>query len=149
MNMLKPLTLLSLTALSLVASAAPNMEEGNWEVTTKMEMEGMPFAMPASKHNQCMTKKDAIPDTSQKNQDCKMLDQNMSGDTVSWKVQCKGKDGTVDGDGKITYSGKTYDGVMQAKMTSPKGEVNVMKMSFQGKHTGACKSKPGKRADDY
>lgn len=143
-----PLMLASLS-YAMPALAAPNMEEGNWEITTKMEMPGMPFAMPPTKHNQCMTKKDAVPDQSRKGQDCKMTDQKMTGDTVSWRMQCKDRDGTTEGEGKITYAGKSYDGSMQMRMTSAKGEAHAMKLSFAGRHTGPCKSPPGKKADDY
>ena len=152
MNMSKPLILplmLASLAFAMPALAAPNLEEGNWEITTKMEMAGMPFAMPPMKHNQCMTKKDAVPDSSQKGEDCTVTDQKITGDTVSWRVQCKGRNGTTDGEGKITYAGKSYEGAMQMKMTSKKGEVNVMKLAFQGRHTGPCKSPPGKKAGDY
>jgi hypothetical protein len=142
-----PLVLATLSA-ALPALAVPNMEEGNWEVTTKMEMEGMPFAMPPQKHNQCMTKKDMVPDTSQKGQDCTIKDQKETGSTVSWRVTCKGKDGDMDGEGKITYAGKSYDGAMKMKMVQ-KGETMNMKVGFQGKHTGPCKSPPGKKAGDY
>jgi hypothetical protein len=152
MNMPKlliPSLMLASLSTAMPALAVPNMEEGNWEITTKMEMAGMPFAMPPTKHNQCMTKKEAIPDQSRKGQDCTVTDQKMTGDTVSWRMQCKDKEGTTDGEGKITYAGKSYDGAMNMKMTSKKGEVNTMKMSFQGRHTGPCKSPPGKKAGDY
>ena len=147
-----------LVAATAVAAAAfatpalaqqPNLTEGNWEISTKMEIPGMPFQMPAQKHNQCITKKEFVPDQSDKNRDCKMSDQKVSGNTVSWKMYCKGKDGITEGEGKITYNGGSYDGQMTAKMTPPKGEAMTMKMSFAGKHTGPCKSPPGKRADDY
>lgn len=147
-QLILPLMLASLST-AMPALATPNMEEGNWEITTKMEMAGMPFAMPPTKHNQCMTKKEMVPDTSQKGQNCTVKDQKMTGDMVSWRIQCKDKDGTMDGEGKITYSGKTYDGAMQMKMTDKKGEVNAMKLQFQGRHTGPCKSPPGKKAGDY
>jgi len=89
-----------------------------------------------------------VPDQSDKNRDCKVTDQKVTGNTVSWKMSCKGKDGTTEGEGKITYAGKSYDGMMMANMTQ-KGEAMTMKMNFAGKHTGPCKSPPGKRADDY
>ena len=143
-----PVLFLALASAALPALAAPNLEEGNWEITTKMEMPGMPFAMPPTKHNQCMTKKDFVPDQSRKGQDCKMTDQKVSGDTVSWHMVCKDRDGTTEGDGKITYKGKSYDGQMQMRMNQ-KGENMAMNMSFSGRHTGPCKSPPGKRADDY
>ena len=149
MNKAKLLAALATAAFAAPALAQqPNLEEGNWEVTTKMEIPGMPFQMPAQKHNQCITKKEFVPDQSDKNRDCKVTDQKVTGNTVSWKMSCKGKDGTTEGEGKITYAGKSYDGMMMANMTQ-KGETMNMKMNFAGKHTGPCKSPPGKRADDY
>jgi len=131
------------------ALAAPNLEEGNWEITTKLEMPGMPFAMPPSKHNQCMTKKELVPDASRKGQDCKVLEQKVTGNTLTWRIQCKDKEGTMDGEGRITYAGKSYDGTMKARMKEKGGEVMEMNFQYQARHTGPCKSPPGKRADDY
>jgi hypothetical protein len=134
----------------LASWAAPNMEDGDWEVTARMEMPGMPFAMPPVKHHQCMTKKDLVPDMSKKDGDCVVKDQKITGDTVSWRMQCNDKNGAIDGEGKITYAGKSYTGVMQAKMTDKRGEANVIKYNFTGKHMGPCDpnakkklSKPG------
>ncbi|MFM9887647.1 MAG: DUF3617 domain-containing protein, partial [Burkholderiales bacterium] len=72
--------------------AQANMREGNWEVTVKMEMVGMPFAMPAQIVNQCVTNKDLVPDMSQQDQSCIVREQKVVGDTVSWRMQCKGRD---------------------------------------------------------
>ena len=138
-------------ALAMIGAAQANMQEGNWEVTVKMEMVGMPFAMPAQIYNQCVTKKDLVPDMSQKDQSCIVKEQKVVGDTVSWRIECKGKDGTMDGEGRIKYAGTTYTGETQLRMTQRSGEVMTMKSSMQGKHTGACgaNSKKAKRADDY
>ena len=138
-------------AATTIASAHANMQEGNWEVTAKMEIVGMPFAMPATTYNQCVTKKDLVPDMSQKDQSCVVQEQKVVGDTVSWRIQCKGKDGTMDGEGRIKYAGKSYTGEMQMRMKEKSGNVMTMKTSMQGKHTGACaaNSKKAKRADDY
>lgn len=148
---------LSLIAAALsaphLASAAPDMQEGNWEVTMKMEMQGMPFAMPPMKHNQCMTKQDLVPSTKEKDDSCVVKEQKVSGNTVSWRVVCKDRDGTTEGDGKITYAGKSYNGVMNAKMTDKSGEVTSVKYQIQGRHTGPCTPKADprkkKKADDY
>ena len=144
-----PVLLLALASLSaaLPSLAAPNMQEGNWEITTKMEMPGMPFAMPPTKHNQCLTQKEPVPDQSRKGQDCKMTDQKVSGDTVTWRMVCTGRD-AMEGEGKITYKGASYEGQMAMRMKQG-GEAQAMNMSFSGKHTGPCKSPPGKKADDY
>lgn len=147
-RLIASLSVLSICA-ALPAWAAPNLEEGNWEISTRMEMPGMPFAMPPTKHNQCITKKDLVPDSSQKGQDCKVLEQKVAGNTLTWRIRCQDKDGTMEGEGSITYAGKAYEGTMQARMKAKDGEVNTMKFQYQARHTGACKSPPGKRADDY
>lgn len=132
-----------------VAQGAPNMEEGNWEITAKMEMPGMPFAMPPTKHNQCMTKKDLVPDSSQKGQECSTLEHKVTGNTVTWRMRCKDKEGTMEGEGRITYAGKSYEGTMKTRMKEKGGEMMEMNFQYKARHTGPCKSPPGKRADDY
>jgi hypothetical protein len=133
-------------AMPLVAQADPNIAEGNWDITTKMEMAGMPFAMPPMTQSRCVTKDDLVPDMSQGGQKCTVLDRQVSGDTVSWRTQCTGPQGKVDGRGQVKYSGKTYDGSMVAKMTEPGGgQAMDVKYNFQGKHTGPCKAEPGKK----
>lgn len=138
-------------AVMTLGTAQANMQEGNWEVTVKMEIEGMPMAMPAQTVNQCVTKKDLVPDMSQQDQDCIVREQKVVGDTVTWRMQCKGKEGTMDGEGRIKFAGKSYTGEMRLRMTEKSGEVMTMKNSMQGKHTGPCgaTSKKAKRADDY
>ncbi len=140
----------ALTIMSL-APANANMQEGNWEVTAKMEIVGMPFAMPPTTHNQCVTNKDLVPDMGDKDQSCVVREQKVVGDTVTWRIQCQGKNGTMDGEGRIKYAGKSYTGEMQMRMKEKSGEVMTMKTSMQGKHTGPCgaNSKKAKRADDY
>ena len=138
-------------AAPTVGLADPAMQEGNWEVTMKMEMVGMPFPMPPTKVNQCVTKKDLVPDMSQRDQNCIVNDQKVTGDTLTWRMQCKGAQGTMDGEGRIKYSGDTYEGEMQANMTDKSGKAMTIKYTMHGKHTGACQadSKKAKRADDY
>jgi hypothetical protein len=150
------LTTRTTTCLLAAALAVPtlgwaNMEEGNWDVTVKMEMVGIPFPLPPVQTSQCVTKKDVVPDMSRQNQDCIVKDQKVSGDTVTWRVQCKSADGTMDGEGRIKYAGRTYDGEMLAKMTEKSGQAMTMKYTMQGRHTGPCRadSKKAKRADDY
>jgi hypothetical protein len=134
------------------AMAVPNMEEGNWQVTIKMEMVGMPMAMPPQTINQCLSKKDDVPDMGQGDQKCYLKDHKVEGNTVRWQMQCKGQQGTMDGAGRITYSGKTYEGTMQMKMTEAGGEAMAINYQMQGKHTGPCRPdsrKAARKKDDY
>jgi uncharacterized protein DUF3617 len=147
----KACLLCAVLAVPALGLADPAMQEGNWEVTMKMEMVGMPFPMPPMTVNQCVTKKDLVPDVSQRDQNCIVNDQKVTGDTLTWRMHCKGAQGSMDGEGRIKYSGDTYEGEMQANMTDKSGKAMAIKYAMHGKHTGACKadSKKAKRADDY
>ena len=127
-------------ALAVPTLAWADMQEGNWEVTTRMEMVGMPFTMPPMQHNQCVTKKDLVPDMSRPDQSCIVKDQKVVGDTVTWRVQCKSDQGTMEGEGRIKYAGATYNGEMQARMIEKSGQAMTMKYTMQGRHTGPCRA---------
>lgn len=122
-----------------IAFAAPDMQEGMWEMTFETKMEGMPMAPMKMKHKQCLTKKDMVPQKQEKGQDCKTTNTQMSGDTVSWAIICKDKNGTTEGSGKITYKGNKFDGTMNMTMTSAKGEKMKMSQKMGGQRIGDCK----------
>src|SRR3989337_420880 len=102
--------------IAIIASGTPalsagvNMQEGNWESTMEIKMEGMPFPMPPMKFTttQCLTKEDMVPKTAQKDQQCEIKEKKVSGNKVTWKVKCVEKNGTTEGEGEITYSGNSY-----------------------------------------
>ena len=127
--------MLSLTAASASAGAAPDIKEGLWEITTKTKMTGLPISMPEVKDTQCLTKKDIIPEAAQSSKDCTMTSQKVSGDTVSWEMECKTSEGTTKGSGTITYKGDNFEGTM--KMSVP-GGMN-MTSTMTGKRLGPCK----------
>ena len=61
-----------------------------WEMTGKMEMEGMPFAMPAQTSKACLPKgSETDPRYTQgKDSNCTMTDVKYSGNTVKFKGSC-------------------------------------------------------------
>jgi hypothetical protein len=131
----------SMLALSLMSSASALAAGSDelWEVTTKMEMPGMPFAMPAQTRNICMEKdhaKDpnyAVPKN--RDQDCKMGDFKVSGNKSSWKMKCEGKH-PMTGEGEMTRGDSTYSG--KTLLHSDGGD---MKMVYEGKRVGTCQAK--------
>jgi len=122
---------------SSYAIAGPNMKEGLWEITTKMEMPGMPVAMPARTHTQCITKGDPVPQKpeSREGQECKFVEKKIVGDTVIWTMKCQTKEGTMVMKGRITYKGNTFDG--KIKMKTPDGME--MTQHISGRRVGECK----------
>jgi hypothetical protein len=116
------------------ALCAPNIQDGLWEVTTTMEMKGMPEGMmKPMTHTSCITQKDSVPEKPQKSE-CKMTSMNTVGNTVMWTVTCPNSVGS----GKITYSGGTFDGVMETTVTE-RGEKMQMKSRMKGRRIGPCK----------
>jgi hypothetical protein len=138
MTIKKLAVLLAVCALPAVAFAASPAKPGKWEMTTQMEMTGMPMKMPAHTFTYCLTKEEAenpeklAPEQQRKNSDCKRTELNITGNTVSWKVTCE-KSGSK-GEGKITYSSDAFNGVMH--MTMPNG--GEMNAKYSGKYLGAC-----------
>lgn len=127
------LAILFSTVSISIAGSGPNMKDGLWEITTKVEMAGMPMQMPAITHTQCITKENAVPDSSQPDQKCKIIENNIAGDTVTWKMECDTPDGQATATGEITYMGETFEGEMKMNM---QGMEMLHKMN--GKWIGEC-----------
>lgn len=134
--------LLLLAGWSGVLSAAPNFKEGEWGVRYRMEVVGAPFPMPpiTVRKSMCLNAGNYVPDTAQEGQDCKVSDTKVNGDTVSWTLNCRAREGTIEGQGKITYKGASYDGRMDAKLVSngnPGAPIRY-RYTMQGERLGAC-----------
>jgi len=116
-----------------------------WEVTSKMEMPGMPFAMPATTTKVCIAK-GAVSDPHQSMQDkeCKMTDIKTSGNKTSWKMRCVRDGEVMNGTGDITSTADSYDGTMHVSGKSGGKPMN-MSTTYRGKRIGpACdSSQPG------
>lgn len=133
-----------LSCLLLVSSLIPSLALAaageTWEVTSKTEMAGMPYAMPETVITVCQPKSGA-PDPQQMMQDegnCKVSDVKSSGNKVTWKVRCKGDGQDMKGGGEITHSKSSYQGSMHMSGTAD-GEKVDMKATYRGKRLGqAC-----------
>ncbi|MBF0557207.1 MAG: DUF3617 family protein [Nitrospirae bacterium] len=118
-----------------VASAAPNFQDGLWEFTTTVEMEGLPEGMmKPMKHTSCLNQKNAVPDQQQNKTDCKMSDMKTNGNTVTWTVTCP----EAVSKGTITYSGATFSGVTETTVNGKGDKMRTMKSKMQGKRIGPC-----------
>jgi hypothetical protein len=122
-------------------AAAPNMREGMWEITMKMEMAGMPGGMPPQVMKQCMTKKD-IENPQRFAQGgpgadrCQISNYQLKGNTASWDMACKGPE-EMTGSGTMTFSGDSYTGTNRMSMKSG-GQTQNMTMQYSGKRVGDC-----------
>jgi len=127
------LFVISIFLFSCTAQKGPNMKEGMWEVTVRMEVPGMPVQMSPQAYTQCLTQKEAVPQQEEPDQGCKIAKQDIQGDTVSWVVECKTNEGTAVSDGRITYKGDTFEGVIHMTQGNMKA---TQKLS--GRWIGTC-----------
>jgi hypothetical protein len=126
-------TVLSAVLISS-AGSGPNMQEGLWEITIKMEMPGMPASMPQMTHTQCITNENIVPRSSQQAEECKITETKVDGDTVTWTMECDSPEGKARATGKITYSGDTFKGTIKMTM---QGMETIQHLS--GQRIGNCK----------
>ena len=110
--------------------AAPNMEDGLWEITSTLDMPGMPSK--SFTQTSCLTKEKAVPQTAESG--CTIKDMKTQGNTVTWTVVCKEGMST----GKVTYAGTTMDGVIETTVKT-NGKTMTMKNTIKGKRLGPCK----------
>jgi len=125
-------------ALALAFGAStPASAQGKddlWEVTTKMEMPGMPMAMPAQTNRVCVGKNRKDEDLIPRMGDCRMLDSKRVGNKFSYRMECTGDHaGTIEG--AISFGNNTYDGQMRMTM---KGSSDAMTTTFSGRRVGDC-----------
>jgi hypothetical protein len=115
------------------AWADPHIKPGQWEITTKTEMPGMPAQSVT--HQQCISTNDLVPMSYDANQECKIEDIQYTGNTVLWKMTCGGQGGGMTGSGQVTYSGESMSGVMNMTI-QPHGMQ--MKNTLSGHRIGEC-----------
>jgi len=128
-------TCITLVMFPTLCLAAPDMQPGRWEITSTLEMPGMAFSMPASKHVQCITAEQIIPQAQQENSKCRVIDQSMHGNVVTWQVQCESGGGSMDSHGEITYHGDRFEGKV---VTSGSQMPSAMTQNMTGKRIGPC-----------
>ncbi len=124
-----------LTILPGLSFAAPDMQPGRWEITSILEMPGMAFTMPATKHTQCITAEELVPQAQQENSKCQVVDQSIDGNVVTWQVRCESGGGTMDSQGKITYHGDSFEGMV---VTNGSQMPSEMTQKMTGKRIGQC-----------
>src|SRR6186997_2267578 len=69
-------------------TAAAQGKDDLWEITSKMEMPGMPMAMPAQTQRVCVAKTGKDDDYIPKRENCRLQDSRRTGNKVTYKMVC-------------------------------------------------------------
>ncbi len=131
---------LIMASLLLVASTPITAAEftGLWETTVVTSMPGMPFAPPPVTSRNCVTEDNLVPQSQDPSADCKIDKQSISGNTLSWSIQCNSQGMHTVSHGSITYSGNSFSGSSQISMKGgPMGNME-MSQTLSGRRLGNC-----------
>lgn len=116
------------------SSPAVNMKEGLWEITTTVDMPGMPAGMMKPHvFSTCLSQKEAVP-KGKNETDCTMKDVRTEGNTIHWTLVCK----EATSKGRITYAGDSYEGLTESTVRQG-GKDMTIKTTMKGKYIGPCK----------
>lgn len=121
-----------------IGSAVAAGSDELWEVSTQMNMAGMPPGMGAQKTQVCTEKGDQKKAMTRGNDKCKVKDFKQSGNSVHMEMSCPEGDAVLD----TTYNAAhtEYKGTM--KMTSSRGD---MTMTMNGRKIGTCDAQQAKQ----
>ncbi len=126
-------TLILLCFSTSIFASDIDLKEGMWEMTTTMEIPGMPHKMPGTSFTQCLTKKDIMPPVHQSD-NCQIKDQKISGNNVSYKIVCNHEGETSSGTGTFSYDNDKMTGRMEVNT----GDMNII-TSYSGQWIGPCR----------
>lgn len=126
------------------AAAALDLQDGYWETMVTIRVQGGILPVPAIKSSKCITHDDPIPNsTNSPHLNCRIFDKQIRGNDVSWRLECADEKGRMEGQGKITYAGKTFDGGMEMEVSQLKGDRHIKLIyAMHGERVRACGAAP-------
>jgi hypothetical protein len=131
---------LSATLCATAVAEPGNMLPGLWQITTEVEMPGMPMKLPPQTIQHCYTAADlarqqnTIPQATDSN--CSVTDYRLEGNTATWNITCRG-DTPMQGSGTMTTTATSYSGSMQSTMQGPGGSMQ-MTNHWHAQRIGDC-----------
>lgn len=122
------------------ASADLDLQEGNWETVVTIQADGKTLPLPAIRSNKCITRQDPLPNATQDTDRCRIFEEGVRGNEVSWKVRCEDQKGVMEGRGTVNYAGRTFQGSMSVSVREAENKRSMdMTYVLNGRHTGKCK----------
>jgi len=126
------------------AAEGLNLMEGYWDTYVTIRVQGGILPVPAIKSSKCITLQDPLPNSSNKSgMSCRVFDKIIAGNDVSWRLECADDNGRMEGQGKITYAGQTFEGGMDVSVQEIGGDRHLkMRYVMRGERVHACDTAP-------
>ncbi len=111
------------------------IEPGLWETTIT---QNNPFLGTKTETKQdCVQETEFDPRKMLEGAEGCTMEQDISGNTLTFSMQCNNEDAAGSGSGKMTSNGDTGSGEMQMQWTAG-GQTMSMEMEWNGKRIGDC-----------
>ena len=107
-----------------------------YEVSVKMEIPGMPMAMPATTQRSCVKKGGSDADIVPHQDNCRVSDARRSGSRMTFTVTCTAPN-AMTGNGDFTFAADGYNGQIRFKGKMD-GRDMEMTQTIAGRRVGAC-----------
>jgi hypothetical protein len=117
-----------------LASAQGNYDQ--YDVTVKMEMVGMPMAMPPMMQRLCVKKGARDEDFVPRQENCRVSDSTRTGSRLTFKIACTGNN-PMTGTGDFTFGASGYNGQMRLKGKMEGQDVD-MTQTIAANRVGGC-----------
>lgn len=131
--------MLSIVSSILIALPAMGLDlkPGKYQITSKVDMAGMPGGMPPQTITQCLTENNPVPNGSAASQGCKITDMHTKGNKVTYSMECDQQGMKVKSNGAIIYKGNSFEGTSTMKMGPSAGGMTITTKTT-GKWVGTC-----------
>ena len=117
---------------------AVDLVEGEWELTVKHTMSGIPVSNPDEHYRECFTQDDPIPTSYLNASSCQILEQRSVHRTVYFKLNCDTEHGPVINEGKIHFTSMKITGESKIDLGEVAGRNSVLLYKFTGRRLGEC-----------
>ena len=117
-----------------VASAQGNDDQ--YDVTVKMEMVGMPMAMPPISQRVCVKKGAKDEDFVPRQENCRVSDTARTASRLTFKMACAGNN-PMTGTGDFTFDAGGYNGQIRMKGKMEGQDVD-MAQTIAARRVGSC-----------
>jgi len=131
-------------ALPLAAQAeTPNIKPGEWEFVSVTSIKG-DVEMPnqTNTERQCISAEDlesADFGFIEEEEGCELLEQNMSADSLDYRMTCTADGGDADINGSMRFMGEQVEGDVIIDTDSPMGKM-TMSTQIEGTYQGECQA---------
>jgi len=122
--------------LPVAQFASAQGSDDQYDVTVKMEMAGMPMAMPPMSQRLCVKKGAKDEDFVPRQDSCHVSDTTRAGSRLTFKITCTGSN-PMTGTGDFTFVADGYNGQIRMKGKMEGQDVD-MTQTIAGRRVGAC-----------